>query len=39
MLRHVYLSSKYGDTMKEMEEVADEMGHSTAVQKEYIKYD
>jgi hypothetical protein len=39
MLRHVYLSSKFGDTMKEMEKTADEMGHSTAVQKEYIKYD
>jgi hypothetical protein len=39
MLRHVYLSSKFGDTMKEMEKTADEMGHSTAVQKEYIKYE
>ncbi len=39
MLRHVYLSSKFGDTMKEMEKTADEMGHSTAVQKDYIKYD
>ena len=39
MLRHVYLSSKYGDTNKEMEKDAEEMGHSTAVQKDYIKYE
>lgn len=39
MLRHVYLSSKYGDTEKEMEADAEAMGHSTGVQKEYIKYD
>ena len=39
MLRHVYLSSKYGDTTKEMEADAEAMGHSTGVQKEYIKHE
>ena len=39
MLRHAYLSSKYGDATKEMEAEATAMGHSTAVQKEYIKYE
>lgn len=39
MLRHSYLSSKYGDTAKQMEEDSEAMGHSTDVQKEYIKYD
>lgn len=39
MLRHSYLSSKYGEVMKEMEEDADAMGHTTGVQKTYIKYD
>ena len=38
-LRHIYLSSKYGDTTKEMEEDAKEMGHSSGVQAQYIKYD
>jgi integrase len=37
MLRHSYLSSKYGDTTKDMEEDAEAMGHSPAVQKAYIK--
>ena len=39
MLRHSYLSSKYKDTKKDMEDTAKAMGHSTAVQSEYIKYD
>ena len=39
MLRHIYLSSKYGDTTREMEEDAREMGHSTSVQQEYIKHE
>jgi len=39
MLRHIYLSGKYGNTLKEMEADATAMGHSTAVQKEYVKYD
>jgi len=37
MLRHIYLSSKFGNINKEMKETADEMGHSTITQKEYIK--
>lgn len=37
MLRHSYLSSKYGDVMKEMEDDAEAMGHTTGVQKSYIK--
>lgn len=39
MLRHLYLSSKYGETNKEMEKDAEAMGHSTTEQKDYIKYD
>jgi hypothetical protein len=35
-LRHIYLTSKYGDTLKEQEKDASAMGHSTAQQKEYI---
>ena len=35
-LRHIYLTSKYGDTLKEQEKDAAAMGHSTAQQKEYI---
>jgi len=35
-LRHIYLTSKYGDTIKEQEKDATAMGHSTAQQKEYI---
>jgi len=35
MLRHIYLSSKYD--IKEMNETADKMGHTGAVQREYLK--
>lgn len=35
-LRHIYLTSKYGDTIKEQEKDAEAMGHSTATQKDYI---
>jgi len=35
-LRHIYLTSKYGDTIKEQETDASAMGPSTAQQKEYI---
>ena len=31
LIRHVYLSSKYGDTVKEMEKDVEMMGHSTGV--------
>jgi integrase len=37
MLRHSYLSSKYGDVVKEMEDDAEAMGHTTGVQRGYIK--
>jgi hypothetical protein len=39
MLRHIYLSSKYGDTIKEMEKDGVAMAHSSSVQREYIKTD
>jgi integrase len=39
MLRHIYLSDKYKDVNEEMKKDAEAMGHSTAVQKEYIKKD
>lgn len=35
-LRHIYLTSKYGDTVKEQEKDAQAMGHSTSQQKDYI---
>lgn len=37
MLRHIYLTEKYGDTLKEMEDDAAAMGHSTTQQREYVK--
>lgn len=37
MLRHIYLSSKYKDTLSEMKEDAEAMGHTTAQQKDYVK--
>lgn len=37
MLRHIYLSSKYGDTIKEMEKDQVAMSHTGAVQSSYIK--
>ena len=39
MLRHIYLSSKYGDTLAEMKKDSAAMGHSLEVQKTYIKND
>lgn len=39
MLRHIYLSHKYGDKLEEMKEDAEAMAHSMAQQKEYIKVD
>jgi integrase len=36
MLRHIYLTSKYGAVKEEMAKDAKEMGHSVAQQKEYI---
>jgi len=37
MLRHIYLSNKYGDKLEEMKEDAEKMAHSMGQQKEYIK--
>ena len=37
MLRHIWLSDKYGGQISEMKEDASAMGHSLAEQKEYIK--
>lgn len=37
LLRHIYLSSKYGDVEKEMEKDSKLMAHSQQMQKEYIK--
>jgi len=37
MIRHIYLSEKYGKTLKSMEDDAVAMGHSTSQQREYIK--
>lgn len=37
MLRHLFLTTKYGDIKKEMEEDANNLGHSVDTQKNYIK--
>jgi integrase len=37
MLRHIFLTDKYGDLFKTSQEDADAMGHSTDEQKKYIK--
>ena len=37
MLRHIYLSSRYGESNGEMNEVAKDMAHSRAMQTAYIK--
>lgn len=39
MLRHIYLTDKYGDTIKEMGDDAAAMGHSVSQQREYVKSD
>lgn len=38
-LRHIYLSSKYGETTQEKQEDADAMAHSVSQQNNYIKID
>jgi integrase len=38
MLRHSYLSGKYGDIVKEQKKDAKLMGHSTEQQKDYVKF-
>lgn len=37
MLRHIYLSSKYGDVLKEQKNDSKLMSHSMLTQKDYIK--
>jgi len=37
MLRHIYITEKTGPLIKQIEETAKEMGHSTDTQKLYIK--
>ena len=37
MLRHIYLTEKYGDIQNEMEQTSKEMAHSKSTQAEYIK--
>jgi len=38
MLRHIYLTNKYGDKLGEMEKDSRDMAHSISQQKEYIKH-
>jgi hypothetical protein len=38
MLRHVMLSDKYADTLKEMKQDSKIMGHSKKMQSDYIKF-
>lgn len=37
MLRHLYVSHKYGDILQEMKEDSKDMSHSLEMQKDYIK--
>lgn len=37
MLRHMYLSNKYGKVLEEQKKDAHDMGHSTTMQKDYVK--
>ena len=37
MLRHIYISNKFGNTINEMEKTAEDMGHSPTEQREYSK--
>lgn len=39
MLRHIFLSDKYGKVNEEMKKDAENMGHDINMQKEYIKKD
>jgi hypothetical protein len=36
MLRHIYLTDKYKNVLEEQKKDAEDMGHSTGEQKEYI---
>lgn len=37
-LRHIYITEKFGESFKEMEQVAEAMAHSTGTQKMYSKH-
>lgn len=37
MLRHIYLSHKYGDNLEERKKDAEHMGHSVSMAQDYIK--
>lgn len=37
-LRHIYLSDKFADNLKERKEVADAMAHGLQTQSEYVKF-
>ena len=37
MLRHIYLTNKYGDLLKEQKDDSAKMSHSIGMQREYIK--
>lgn len=37
MLRHIYLTGKYGTVLEEQKKDANDMAHSEAMQKEYVK--
>ena len=37
LLRHIYLTDKYGRIQDEMKQDAEEMSHSTEMQQMYIK--
>jgi hypothetical protein len=39
MLRHIYITHKFGDKAEEMKKTADNMGHTVETQKDYIKDD
>ena len=37
MLRHIFLSKKFGKVNEEQKEIAEQMSHSKAQQADYIK--
>ncbi len=37
MIRHIFLSDKYGDVLKDMKQDASDMSHTTAQQADYVK--
>jgi hypothetical protein len=39
MLRHIFITDKFGETDKEKTAIAEEMGHSVSMQNDYIKHD